>query len=155
MKKRTSTIVKHGLVAVVAIASLASIFPKAFAMAVCLSGPWVEVPRDYCPADVSIIPAKTNAAYGESVTIALHAYTLYQWSTGGWSDVEATMSDGTVLYSDFPVGEGFDITVPSGPLTNSVTLNMWGLTNQGVFDNDSSFITVAAPAPVVNIYFSP
>lgn len=153
MKKSTDVVLRKGIIAMMAVAVLFSLSSKAFAMAVCLSGPWGDPPI-YCPAEVTITPAKTNAAYGESVSIALHAYTLFEWSTGGWADVEATMSDGTVLYSDWPAATGMDVNVPSGPLTSSVTLNIWGLTNQGVYDSDSSFITVAPPAPTVNLYFS-
>lgn len=126
---------------------------KVFAMDKCLSGPW-DGPEDYCEASVKITPASGTIPSGSSVMINVYAFTQFQWGYGGWQDVDVLIGGLPLNYGPQYVGAGGNRNVTSGVLTNSVSLNMWGINEQGVQDSDSSFITVTPAPPTVNLFFS-
>lgn len=154
MKKTTATNSNQNMLAIavrflmLVIAIIAFSSPQnVSAEDVCLTGPWATLPDDLCTATVTITPATRSVAPGTSVNIDLYAFTQQQWSDGGWMDVEATLSNGVTLYSGWPSGTGFGSTVSSGPLASSVTMHIWGMTNQGVFAEDTDYIDVVTPTP--------
>lgn len=135
-----------------------------YAAAFCITDPW-GVPAgsedNRCPVNTSITPSPPGTvSSGSSVGIRIYAWTLYEWFENGLMTVDATMTN-TVsgmtygLYAGPPgTTDLVDEVVSTGPLTNSVSLNIYAESEQGIAANNSSFITVTSAPPTVNINFS-
>ncbi len=134
-----------------------------YALAFCITDPW-GYPGDpfdnRCPVDASITPSPSSVSSGSSVDVRVYVRTLYQSFENGIDEVYASMTNTVTgnmyfLYAGPPMTTSLtDEIVSTGPLTNSMTLEISASSHQGVMESDSSFITVTSAPPTVNINFS-
>lgn len=159
----TISVIKNLFFLLVSVSLVLQTSMTAYAAAFCITDP-TGVPAgsedNRCPVNTSITPSPGSVSSGSSVGVRVYAWTLYQWYENGLMSVDASMTStvtgvNTVLYAGPPMTTStVDEVVSTGPLANSVSLSIAAESMQGIYETNSSFITVIAAPPTVEIHFS-
>lgn len=129
--------------------------PVVFGAALCVTNP----ERGTCLIFVDVRPesflvpsgGNTNVVFAISgilqYDVQVMEFDTWMVEAGTGRIIDITPSGAWPSYGGNPTGN-------TGPLTGSVMVHSYVMNTQGVADVDSSLITVAVPAPTVNINFS-